>query len=53
MRKIFTFDRLSMIQDRFSSPATLNIEIYISNAINTQNILEIYTQQDRHLILGL
>lgn len=51
MRRINTYIRSTMNQDRFSSLAILNIERDVSNTINSDNILEIDSKENRRLIL--
>ncbi|CAI6375188.1 unnamed protein product [Macrosiphum euphorbiae] len=51
MRRINTYIRSTMSHDRFSSLAIINIERDISNSINSDDILEIYSKENRRLIL--
>jgi len=40
-----------MNRDRFSSLTIINIERYVSNNINAEGILEIYSKENRRLML--
>ncbi|XP_022179567.1 uncharacterized protein LOC111040116 [Myzus persicae] len=51
MRRINTYIRSTMTQDRFSSLAILNIERDISNNIDSNDILNIYSKTNRRLEL--
>lgn len=51
MRRISTYIRSTMNQDRFSSLAIINIERDVSNNINAEDILEIYCKENRRLML--
>ena len=52
MRRIKNWLRTSMLQDRFTNLATLNIERDVVNSINTEDILEVYCNtKDRKFVL--
>ncbi|XP_025194326.1 uncharacterized protein LOC112593952 [Melanaphis sacchari] len=51
MRRISTYIRSTMNNDRFSSLAIINIERDVSNNINAEDILEIYSKENRRLML--
>lgn len=51
MRRINTYVRSTMSHNRFSSLAIINIERDISNCNNFNDILEIYSKENRRLIL--
>lgn len=51
MRRIKNWIRTSMLQDRFSNLAVLNIERDIVNSLNNEDILNVYCTKDRKFVL--
>jgi len=51
MKKIKTWPRTSMLQDRFSNLSILYIEKNMSKNINNNDILNIFADKNRYLLL--
>lgn len=51
MRRVKTWLRTTMAEDRFSSLAMLNIERDLSNKIDTEVIVNKFAEQDRRIVL--
>lgn len=46
MRRVYTWLRTSMLQERFTNLAIIHIERDLSNAINSEDILNIFANAD-------
>jgi hypothetical protein len=51
MKKIETWLKTSMLQDRFRDHSILNIKKYMSKIINSNGILNILADKNRYLLL--